>query len=373
MDVPDDPRHDYDRLRSQPLSRDERGQWLVCRHAEVVEVATSPAQYSSAVSRFLQVPNGLDGASHGHARALLDPFFAPARMAALQPELTEVATALVAGLPRGEPFDAVGDLGARYAVRAQSAWLGWPAALEDDLLVWMEDNHAASRSGDFERTTQVAARFDAIISSLIEPRRHAGPGAPKDVTTELVHLRDADGAPLPDDVLISVLRNWTGGDLGSLALCAGVLAFWLATHPHMQDELRGVPDPVLAAAIDEILRSDDPFVSNRRITTGRVALAGVTLQAGDRVVINWTAANRDPDVFTDPDAFDPEGHARHNLVYGIGPHVCPGRPLATLELVTLARTLLGAGRIELAPGQVPERELPPVGGFRRVPVVLIAH
>ncbi|WP_232233426.1 hypothetical protein [Sedimentibacter sp. B4] len=72
-----------------------------------------------------------------------------------------------------------------------------------------------------------------------------------------------------------------------------------------------------------MLRIDDPFVSNRRVTTGEVVLAGMALDGGERVVINWTAANRDPLVFG-THTFDPVRHAAKNIVYGIGPHVCPG-------------------------------------------------
>lgn len=366
----EDPRAAYDRRRAEPLGQDEQGQWVVCRHADVVAVATNPGDYSSAVSRFLQIPNGLDGDEHRKARELLDPFFAPERMAALAPALTEIATSLVHRIGPGVTFDAVADLGARYAVRAGAAWLGWSVEIEEDLIAWMAENHAASRSGELERTAAVAASFDAIIRAEIQPRRQAGEDAPNDVTTELVRLRDADGNPLGDDVLVSVLRNWTGGDLGSLALCVGVVVYWLATHPGVQDELAAAADAELGAAIDEMLRIDDPFVSNRRKTTRPVDLEGVSLAAGERVVINWTAANRDPAVFGDPDRYDPAANAPHNLVYGIGPHVCPGRPLATLELITVTRALLAAGRLELAPDQAPEREHPPVGGFHRVPVRL---
>ena len=349
------------------LPTDEAQRPVLCRHADVVAAANDPATFSSAVSRFLQVPNGLDGEAHRAARELLDPFFAPDRMAAVEPVLREVATRLVSSLPFGQPVDAVDDVGARFAVHAQSAWLGWPAGLAEDLLAWMDDNRAATRSGDLERTTEVADRFDALIRSLVAPRRAAG--APHDLTTELVQLRDAEGHLLSDEVLVSVLRNWTGGDLGSLALCTGVVAHWLATHPEHQDELASASDAELVAAIDEILRMDDPFVSNRRVTTAETVVGGVPLPAGEQVVLHWTAANRDPEVFGDPDRFDPHRNAAANLVYGVGPHVCPGRPLATLELRVLTRELLTRARLEPA-AEPAEREQPPLGGFARVPLVL---
>ena len=124
-------------------------------------------------------------------------------------------------------------------------------------------------------------------------------------------------------------------------------------------------------AIDEVLRIDDPFVSNRRVATTDGEIAGQQIAAGDRIHLNWTAANRDPRVFGEPESFDPRRNAPHNLVYGTGPHVCPGRPLATVELRVFVQELLGHVRsIAVAPGHAPERELPPVGGFRSVPVVL---
>ncbi len=363
----EDPRHAYDTMRGLPLAEDELGRPVLCRHADVVAAAQDPVTYSSRVSRFLQVPNGLDGAEHRAARDLLDPFFAPARMASLEPAVAEVARELVDAVRYGTPFDAVGDLGARFAVRAQSVWLGWPRSLEPALLRWMDDNHAATRSGDRDRTRAVAERFDAIIRRLVDARR--GGEAPHDVTTELVGLGDVGASPLTDEALVSVLRNWTGGDLGSLALAAGVVVHWLATHQDLQDRLRSAEVPQLDAAVDEILRIDDPFVANRRLVTADVVVGGCPVEHGQHVVLNWTAANRDPAVFGDPDRFDPEGHAAANLVYGTGPHACPGRPLATLELRVLVRALLSRGRLSSGP-EPAEREQPPLGGFSRVPVVL---
>jgi cytochrome P450 len=91
------------------------------------------------------------------------------------------------------------------------------------------------------------------------------------------------------------------------------------------------------------------------------------------VVLHWTAANRDPEVFGEPDAFSPEKNAPNNLVYGTGPHACPGRPLATLELRLFTRALLQRGRVELSTLSTPVRELPPLGGYSSVPVVLHAR
>src|SRR5699024_5047525 len=83
---------------------------------------------------------------------------------------------------------------------------------------------------------------------------------------------------------------------------------------------------------------------------------------------HWTSANRDERVFGAPDAFDPEGNAAENLVYGTGRHVCPGRPLATLELVALMQELLAVAEVRPAP-TAGARETAPVGGWAHAPVV----
>lgn len=362
-----------DELRpDHPVVRNTAGEWVLLRHADVAAAALDDAAFSSGVSRHLQVPNGLDGEEHAAFRAVLDPFLSAEALVPFEPVFGRIATELAASAPRGVSIDAVTDIGARFAVRGQSAWLGWPPELEDRLVAWVAENHAATRSGDRLWTQDVAEAFDELILSVLEPRREAAAGdEPGDVTVELMRAR-VHGRPLTDDEMVSVLRNWTGGDLGSIALCVGVLVHHLASHPALQDRLRaGVRDAEFDAVIDEILRIDDPFVSNRRITACPVTVAGVEIAAGERVKLHWTSANRDEAVFGDPDRFDPEGNAAHNLVYGTGRHVCPGRLLATLELRIALRALLAAtSSITLDPQRPAEREVAPVGGWASVPVVL---
>lgn len=341
-------------------------------HAAVVAIATDPETFSSAVSRHLQVPNGLDGEAHQQARAMLDPFLDARRVAASTPAFVRIAQQLLEQLAGRAAFDAVSELGARYAVRVQSAWLGWPATIEDELLQWVADNRAATRSGDRTRMAGVAARFDAIVRARVQER--VGADATDDLTTELVRTRDADDQPLPQDVLVSVLRNWTGGDLASLALCIGVVVAWLTRHPEHAERLAAADDDELDATLDEILRIDDPFLANRRIATRDTEVAGCPIAQGEIVALSWRQANVDPARFPRPYAFDPSGNASGNLVWGVGPHVCPGRPLATLQLRVLTRELLRTGSVRAAEehGGV-ERETPPAGGYRRFMAALELH
>ncbi len=338
------------------------------RHEDVVAAANDPATYSSATSAYRAVPNSLDPPEHARFRAVIDRFFEPGRIRSLEPRIRTIARAVVDGLPRGVGVDAVTDIGYPFAVRAQAEWLGWDD-VEGQLLGWMADNHRATRSAERSRTAAAAAAFDAIVLTQVQHRRQLGCAAPDDPTTELLRMT-IDGAPLDDADIVSILRNWTAGDLGSMAAALGVVLHFLATHATVQSALRrGIGD--CAEAIDEMLRIDDPFLVNRRVTTVAARVGEFVLAPGTRVYLNWTSANRDETVFGNPDAYRPRENSAHNLVYGTGIHVCPGRPLATMELVVAVQTLLaGTSRIELAADAEALRETYPVGGWRHVPLRL---
>ena len=363
-----DQRGTYDRMRSVcPVAKSPHGLSLF-RHADVVAAAADPLTFSSAASTHRAVPNSLDPPEHTSLRALIDPFFTPGRMAAFEPRIRRIAHEIVGALPPGATVDAVTDIGYPFAARAQADWLGWQGA-EDKLLLWMAENHAATRSADRSRAAEVAGAFDEIVMEQVRSHRQMGTAAPRDATTELLAAR-VNGDLLPDAEIVSILRNWTAGDLGSMAAALGVAVHFLATQSKVQEDLRARPCD-LAAAIDEMLRIDDPFLASRRVTAIATRVGGFVIEPGTQVYLNWTSANRDESVFGDPDAYRPAENAPHNLVYGSGIHSCPGRPLATMELVVMVETLLTATvRIDLAVDADPTRETYPLAGWRRVPVRL---
>lgn len=355
------------------------------RHADVVAAARDAQTFSSRTSRHLHVPNGMDGDEHRAYRAVVDEQMTPRIVAELEPVLEEVAREVVAQLPTGEVVDAVADLGETFAVRAQCRWLGWPAELEHELREWMTRNYAAARHPDPALNAQIAADFDAIVGRQVAAHlRERESGAPviDDATHRLLGER-VHGRPLTSDEIVSILRNWTAGDLGSLARCVGVVVHRLAEHPRWQQRLRMLASAIRdgegdagaqRAEFDEIvgecLRIDDPFTANRRVATCPVTTpSGVRIAEGATVLLDWSAANRDPEVFSD--RFDPETHAARSLVFGIGPHVCPGRDLSYAELRAVIGALLEASSlIEPAPDQHPVRHEPPLGGWASVPIVL---
>jgi len=361
-EVQRDQRAAYDQLRERcPLAHSESQHWSVLRHAEVMRVLDDHATFSSAVSAHPAVPNGYDQPEHTQYRRALDPFFAPERMARFEPVCRALSGATVQeALALGGDLEITQEFALPFAVRVQSAFLGWPTLLQDELLGWLRRSHAATRSGDRVQTSAVAREFEDLVERVRQARRDAPPT--QDVSSELMHTR-VDGRLLDLRELASVLRNWTVGEVGTIAASIGILMHWLASHPDWQQRLREQP-ALLPTAIDEVLRIDGPLVSNRRITTRATALGGCPLPAGSRLSVNWIAANRDPRVFGDPDAFRMDRDPGLNLLYGAGIHVCPGAPLARLELRVLIEELLArTTRIVLAAGHAPARAVYPDAGY----------
>lgn len=363
-----DPIAAYDALRQRcPVAHSEYLWWSLLRHADVLRVLHEPARFSNAASNHLSIPNAMDAPEHTPYRQLIERYFTPARMAEFEPTCRAAASTLVAALPRGAACDAMTRLGQPFALRAQCAFMGWPDALHAPLQDWITANHAATRAGDRSAMARIALQFDGHIVQQLVARRDAGNQAPDDVTTRLLR-EHIHGRPLSDEEIVSIVRNWTVGELGTIAASVGILVHYLASQPALQASLRRQPDE-LPDAIDEILRIHPPLIANRRIATQAVEIGGRRIEAGERLTLLWASANRDEAVFGEPDTFDPARHRAHNLLYGAGVHVCPGAPLARLELRVLMEALLaGTRHWALAPGAPPEHARFPAGGFARLTV-----
>ena len=341
---------------------DARLGWVVRGHAEVLRVLHDPDTFSNVVSPRLSVPNGMDPPAHTAFRRIIEPYFGPRALAAVRPALDRIAEQLVRPLD-GET-EIMDGLAHPFAVRVQCAFMGWPDHLHGPLRDWMTSNQAAIRAQDRGRLEELAGEFDTIIRAQLDPRRPGDPDG--DVTSRLL-TEQVDGRALTDAELVSLIRNWTAGELGTIAASVGIIVHHLAVDDELADHLRRSPAE-LPAAIDEILRLEGPLTANRRRTTRPVVLGGCSLPADTPLTILWPDANRDRRVFA-PGRFAPAEHAHDNLLYGAGLHVCPGAPLARLELEILTGTLLTQTRRIVLAGTA-RRADHPVGGFTAVAVRL---
>lgn len=358
----------YDAMRQRcPVAHSDYLHWSLFRHDDVLRVLNDHQTFSSAASTHLSVPNGMDPPQHADYRRIIEPYFSPQRMDTFAPRCRDIAANLVLNLPEDGETELMAALAQDFALQLQSAFLGWPASMHEPLRAWTRKNHKATLARDKIAMGEVALEFDGYIKDLLSVRRDAGSEAPDDITTSL--LREPIGDRLlGDDEIVSILRNWTVGELATMSACVGILAHYLAGHPELQQQLRQ-QTALLPAAIDEILRIHAPLIANRRVTTRPVEIGGHELAAGERITVIWASANRDEAVFGDPDAFRLDRDPAHNLLYGAGIHICPGAPLARLELRIIMEELLQrTSLMTLVPGKEAIRMVYPGSGFAALPL-----
>jgi cytochrome P450 len=348
-----------------PAAYSESLGWTLFRHQDVCRALRDPATYSSAVSAHLAVPSGIDPPAHTDYRRIIDKYFSPERMAAIEPKIRAIAVELLSGLPADGEVEFVAQIAGRFALRAQCAFLDWPVDLHEPLHHWMRRNRAATQSKSRTAMAEVAFEFDRYIREVLTARRD---GNETDVVSQL--LRETiRGRHLTDEEIVSILRNWTVGELATISACVGILAHFMAMEIPLQSQLREHPAQ-LPAAIDEILRIHAPLINSRRVTTAAIEIDGRTLAAGERISLNWAAANRDEQAFEDPQKFRLDRDPSLNLLYGAGIHVCPGAPLARLELRVLMEELLSSTELEPAAHRRPIEAIYPAGGFASCPLKL---
>lgn len=363
-----DQRAAYDEMRERcPVAYSELMQWSLFRHEDISRVINDHETFSNAVSEHLSVPNGMDPPEQTVYRQVIDPYFSPQRMDAFEPACREISADLVQSVLAGGEVELMADLALPFAVRVQCAFLGWPTDLHGPLTRWTRSNHEATLAQDRRAMSQIALEFEGLIDAMLEERLQAGAKPEDDITAALMHDK-VWGRTLSNEEIASIVRTWTVGEIGSIAASIGILAHYLAQHPELQGQLRAQPS-LLPTAIDEILRIHGPLVANRRVTTCPVEIGGKKLAAGERISLNWIAANRDSRVVDSPDTFRLDRDPSKNLLYGAGVHICPGAPLAQMEMRVCMEELLQRSRhIQPVAGKPPTNAKYPASGFATLPL-----
>lgn len=338
--VLDDQRRAYDEMRERcPVAHSEFMGWSLFRHADITRVLDDPMTFSSA-SRRLAVPSGMDPPAHTRHRDALAPLFSAEAMTALEPRCREIATELLEPMLASGRADLIDAFATPFTLRTLCAYLGWPEGRWECLGGWTHGNQQAAFTRDPAAGRALAALLTEHVRTHIDERR-ARPGSHRDATTTLL-ATEVDGVPLDDDQIVSVLRNWIAGE-GTVAGGISLLVLHLAEHPDVQTDLRRTPS-LIPAAIEEILRVDDPLVANRRTTTRPVEIGGRAIPAGADLSLMWVAANRDPRVFPEAERVRLDRDIEASLVWGRGIHLCLGAPLARLQMRVALEELLGRTR-----------------------------
>jgi cytochrome P450 len=277
---------------------------------------------------------GYDGDEHRVKRALVSRAFRrgaiPAYVDTLfRPIAEELADDLA---PRGEA-DLMTGFAKKYPLRVITRLLGIPRDDEDQLARWAVA--MLDMAGDPRGAARAHAEFTDYVAPLVE-RRRAQPG--DDLLSALV-TEEVAGERLGDDEVFGFLRLLfpAGADTTWLALGSTMTA--VLQHPELHPRLLD-DEAERAWAIEETLRWESTTGTEARTVTEDVVVSGVEIRAGEMVRLAVPLANRDPDVFADPDRWDLDRRPKHHLAFGIGRHFCLGAFLARGELNVALEVLL---------------------------------
>ncbi len=359
----------YDDMRQRcPVARSERLGWSLFRHEDVLRVVGDPGTFSNSVSAHRSVPNGMDPPEHTAYRQAIEPCLSTQNVRNFEPVCRALAEDLLANLTSSSEIDFMDAFAVPFAVGCQCAFLGWPAELREPVREWTHRNRQAVLADDRVTLAEIANEFETLVVRLLDEQRRSDAAAQDDVSTRLTRVRVNDKR-LTDRELVSIFRNWTVGEVGSMAAALGLLVNRIARSLTLQQSLRDSQE-LIPAAIEELLRVEGPLVSNRRRATRDVTLRGRRIAAGDQVSLMWISANRDETVFEDAGSVRIGRDQHANLLWGAGVHVCPGAELARLEMRVALEALLSTFD-EIIPGNAsPKRLALPENGWAQLPLRL---
>lgn len=362
-----------DKLRQKcPVAQNEMLGHAVLMHGDVRSVIEDYETFSNKAGSHLSVPNGMDPPEHGIFREVIEPYFKADRLPNFESTCRQIAQNIVSKMTPNTALDVVSKIAKPFALHIQCAFLGWPESLTSALGEWLEANQQAIVNNDRAMLKQKADEFEALIRQQLDVRRQSG-STKGDNTYRLMHetitVNDKTRY-LHEEEIVSILRNWTAGEVGTIAAAISSIFNFFAENPLVAEQIRN-GDLSTDDAIDEILRLDPPLISNRRRATKDTEISGYPVKKGEKVTVLWASANRDESVFDKADVFNPEQNKAHNLLYGRGIHVCPGAPLARMELRIFTEELLKhIGEFEVT-GES-KRANYPSGGFNNLIIKVTA-
>jgi cytochrome P450 len=327
---------------------DGRGFWAITRHEHVRAIGRDPQRFSSEPTIMIDDPlpgtthDGehkmmlmMDPPMHTEYRKLISREFTQGPAEGHRDRFRELSRRIVDGVIDRGACDFVADVAGELPSFVIAELMGLPPDDGRKLYELTEILHTAPDALPPGAQAKAAGEMFAYASGVIAEKR-ARPA--DDLASKLLHA-EVDGRRL-DDVdfqLFFLLLIDAGGDTTRNLLAGGLLA--LLEHPDVLARVRA--DLSLVPALrTELLRWVSPVIYMRRTATQDVELEGQTLRAGDRVVLYYGAANRDPAVFERPDEFDLSRSPNPHVAFGGGTHVCLGQHIARVEIDAMLHEVL---------------------------------
>ena len=308
--------------------------WVLTRYRDVEAVLRDHRRFGNAGRILVQtVPLSLldlDPPEHTRLRALVSKAFTPKAVAMLRTHIEETTAHLLDAVAGTDRFDLIAALAYPLPVTIIAEMLGVRPRDRDRFEEWSNSlalsvDPLVSR-GQVDRIRNAAEEAYAYFETIIDERRRR----PREDLVSALLAAEEEGDRLTHEELLSamLLILMAGFETTRNLIGNGMLA--LLRNPHQMQRLRRDRE-LLDPAIDELLRYDSPGQLNGRRAREDVELGGKRIRAGDVVIAVIGAANRDPEVFDDPDALDIGRREQSHLSFGRGIHYCLGAALAVME------------------------------------------
>ncbi|WP_055591143.1 cytochrome P450 [Streptacidiphilus griseoplanus] len=348
--------------------------WALTRYDDIRAAYRDAETFSSAQGILLRPadhgadPGGgrtlalTDPPRHRQLRGLVDGWFAVRSVRALEQEMQDVAESVVEQALQRESCDFVADIAARVPLYVICRMMGVPSSDWERLYTLTSQAFGAG-----DPLTRRFAHLD--ILGYFEELQAAKAAHPADDLVSVLATATVDGEPLgAEDVILNCNNLLVGGTENTrIAAAGGMLA--LLENPEQWQRLSEDP-ALLPGAVEEILRWTSTATHIMRTAVRPTEIRGRAIEAGDLVTFWLPSANRDEEVFDEPDRFDIGRQPNRHLALGFGEHFCLGSMLARVELRLLYNELLRRS-IHVEPDGEPELlDSIVVNGPERLPVKL---
>ena len=369
-----------------PLSGMQDDYYAVTRFAELTEVSRRSQDFCSGQGS-TSIPDmpaealeffgsfiGMDDPRHFRQRSIVARSFTPKALQSVLDSVETICTEVIDGMCEKGEVDLVEMVSQPFPLLVICDMMGIPRSEfrtvldATNVILGAGDPEFLGGKDPFTAILEAGMTLTALMNELAEQRRV---NPTNDLTSALVHNTVGEDMLAPHEIApFFILLAVAGNDTTRTATSLGM--HLLSLNPDQREIWADDLDGVTATAVEEIVRVASPVTFMRRTVTRPLTLSGHDFEAGDRMVLFYGAANRDPAVFEDPNRFDVRRDPNPHVGFGgPGPHFCLGAHLARRELSVIFRQLLTRlPDIEVAgdPTYLQAAGVPLVGGVKRLPV-----